>query len=109
MNDNFFILISHKIPLGLTRSKTSIGIHCDITEQSGCRLMSLFVEVHDLHCAMCPFRVSFGNKRGRRQSLSVKILSQMSGRSKEEPEINDGDREFLTLARPSFAIDKRES
>lgn len=68
--------------------------------------MSLFVEVHDLHCAMCPFRVSFGNKRGRRQSLP---LSQMSGRSKEEPEINDGDREFLTLARPSFAIDKRES
>ena len=72
MNDNFFILISHKIPLGLKRSKTAIGIHCDSTEQSGCRLMSLFVEVHDLHCAMCPFRVSFENKRGRRQSLSVK-------------------------------------
>ena len=32
MNDNFFILISHKIPLGLSRSKTAIGIHYDITE-----------------------------------------------------------------------------
>ena len=31
MNDNF-ILISHKIPLGLSRSKTAIGIHYDITE-----------------------------------------------------------------------------
>ena len=28
----FLILISHKIPLGLTRSKTAIGIHYDITE-----------------------------------------------------------------------------
>ena len=45
----------------------------------------------------------------REDDVSHFPLSQMSGRSKEEPEINDGDREFLTLARPSFAIDKRES
>ena len=39
MNDNFFYphfaqntTWSHKIPLGLTRSKTAIGIQYDITE-----------------------------------------------------------------------------
>ena len=28
----FFILTSHKVPLGLTWSKTAIGIHYNITE-----------------------------------------------------------------------------
>ena len=43
----------------------------------------------------------------REDDVSRFPLTQMSGRSKEEPEINDGDN-FNTGA-PILAIDKRES